>query len=210
MNVVGKLYCRVVNNRLLKHIKLNHTLHEGQGGFRLGRSCIDNILSLNELIYDHIKESKSIYDFLDIKKAYNIIWRDGLWVFTVYRPIIGVVFLEGKFSEFFLINWGVAQGCTFLPTLFLIYINGILRESEKFPELGVKFSKNGMSGLLFADDFVGIAETGSALPSLIDIVHNFSKYWRFEANVKKCAVVVFSKTGKVQAGGFGVMRTFPF
>ena len=54
-----------------------------------------------------------------------------------------------------------------------------------------------MSGLLFADDFVGIAETGSALQSLVDIVYKYSKRWRFEANVKKCAVVIFSKLGKV-------------
>ena len=40
-----------------------------------------------------------------------------------------------------------------------------------------------MSGLFFADDFVGIAETGQALQSLIDTVHNYSKRWRFEANV---------------------------
>ena len=33
LNVVGKLYSRVINNRLLKHIELNHMLHEGQGGF---------------------------------------------------------------------------------------------------------------------------------------------------------------------------------
>ena len=87
----------------------------------------------------------------------------------------------------------MAQGCTLLPTLFFIYINGLLCEIEKCPELGVKFSENTMSGLLFADDFVGLAETGSALQKLIDIVHNYSKRWRFEANVKKCAVVIFQK-----------------
>ena len=88
----------------------------------------------------------------------------------------------------------MAQGCTLSPTLFLIYINGLLNEIEKCPELGAEFSENEMSGLLFADDFVGIAETGQALQSLIDVVHNYSKRWRFEANVKKCAVVVFSRT----------------
>ena len=36
LNVVGKLYSRVINNSLLKHLELNHMLHEGQGGFRLG------------------------------------------------------------------------------------------------------------------------------------------------------------------------------
>ena len=70
------------------------------------------------------------------------------------------------------------------PTLFLIYINGLLNEIEKCPELGVKFSKNKISGLLFADDFVGLAETRPALQSLIDIVHNYSKRWQFKANVK--------------------------
>ena len=59
LNVLGKLYSRVINNRQLKHIELNHMLHEGQDGFRLGRSCIHYISSLNELIQGRIKEGKS-------------------------------------------------------------------------------------------------------------------------------------------------------
>ena len=91
--------------------------------------------------------------------------------------IIGVVFfLEGKSCEFFPIKQGVAQGCTLSPTLFLIYINGLLCEIEKCPKLGVKFSENTLSGLLFTDDFVGLAKTGSALQKLIDTVHNYSKH----------------------------------
>ena len=34
--------------------------------------------------------------------------------------------------------------------------------------------RNTLSGLLFADDFVGVAKTRSALQKLIDIVHNYS------------------------------------
>ena len=116
---------------------------------------------------------------------------------SLYNDNRSCIFLDGKCSEYFPINQGVAQGCTLSPTLFLIYINGLLSEIEKYSELGVKFSRSAMSGLLFADDFVGITETGSALQSLIDIVHNYSKRWRFQANVKKCAVVIFSKSEKV-------------
>ena len=72
---------------------------------------------------------------------------------------------------------GVAQCCTLSPTLFLIYINDLMCEIEKHSELGVKFSKNEMFGILFADNFVGIAETGSALQTLIDTAHNYSKPW---------------------------------
>ena len=43
----------------------------------------------------------------------------------------------------------------------------------------------------------GLAETRPALQCLIDIVFNYNNRWCFEANVKKCAVVKFSKTGGV-------------
>ena len=45
--------------------------------------------------------------------------------------ILGVVFFDGKSPEFFLNKQGMVQGCTLLPTLFLIYINGLLCEIVK-------------------------------------------------------------------------------
>ena len=54
----------------------------------------------------------------------------------------------------------------------MIYINGLLcgHEIEKCLQLGVKFSENILSGLLLADDLVGVhvAETGSALYTKFD------------------------------------------
>ena len=86
------------------------------------------------------------------------------------------------------------------PTLFLIYINGLLDEIKKVPQLGVKFFDSKMSGLLFADNFLGLAETGPALQNMIDVVHNYSKRWRFEANIKKSAVVIFFKSAALSSG----------
>ena len=82
------------------------------------------------------------------------------------------------------------------PTLFLIYTNGLLSEIEKCRQVGIKFSENRMSGLMFADNFVGLAETGPALQNLIDVINNYSKHWHFEANMKKSAVAIFFKTRK--------------
>ena len=110
-------------------------------------------------------------------------------------PNRNCTFLEGKCSDFFPINREVAQCCTLSPTLFLIYITALLSEIKKYQQVGVKFSENRISGFLFADDFVALAETGPALRSLIDVVYNYSKHWRFEANVKKSAIVIFSKPG---------------
>ena len=110
--------------------------------------------------------------------------------------IIGVVsFWKVSLLSFFQLIRELLKVVLLSPTLFLIYIDGLLSEIEKCSQLGVKFSENKMSGLLFANDFVGLAESGPALQNLIDIVYDCSKRWRFEANVKKCAVVVFSKLG---------------
>ena len=41
LSVIGKLYTRVINNYLVKYLELNNKLNEGQGCFRIGRSCIN-------------------------------------------------------------------------------------------------------------------------------------------------------------------------
>ena len=46
---------------------------KGREGFGLGRSCIDNIFSLNELIQGHIKEDRSTHAlFLTLRKLMTL------------------------------------------------------------------------------------------------------------------------------------------
>ena len=44
---------------------------------------------------------------------------------------------------------------------------------------------------MFADDFVGLSDLKQGLQDMINVVHAYSKKWCFEANVIKCAIVVF-------------------
>ena len=98
------------------------------------------------------------------------------------------VYLDGIKSEYFGITQGVAQGCTLSPTLFLIFVDGLMKEIESkvspLPSLH-------LNGLLFADDFVGLNDSKEGLQDMINVVHAYSNKWRFEANVTKYAVVVF-------------------
>ena len=50
LSVVGKVFCKVLNNRLVQHLDKGGVLHEDQAGFRLKGSCVDNIYTLNELV----------------------------------------------------------------------------------------------------------------------------------------------------------------
>ena len=54
---------------------------------------------------------------------------------------------------------------------------------------GVTVGEDAVSGLMFADDFVGISETPQGLQQIEKTVEYIRK-WRVTANVKKCAVVV--------------------
>ena len=43
LSVVGKVFCKILNDRLVQHLDEGQALHEGQAGFRKKRSCIDNV-----------------------------------------------------------------------------------------------------------------------------------------------------------------------
>ena len=81
LSVVGKVFCKILNNRLVERLDKGRLLHEGQAGFRLKRSCIDNVYTLSELVQGRLREGKTTYAFfLDVQKAYDMVWRDGLWL----------------------------------------------------------------------------------------------------------------------------------
>ena len=50
LSVVSKVFCKVVNNRLVQYLDCGGKLRVGQAGFRVGRSCTDNIYALNEVV----------------------------------------------------------------------------------------------------------------------------------------------------------------
>ena len=53
-----------------------------------------------------------------------------------------------------------------------------------------------VSGLMFADDFVGISGTAEALQEQIEKALEYTRKWRVRANVNKCAVLVCSEDEK--------------
>ena len=72
--------------------------------------------------------------------------------------------------------------------------------------MGVK-----LGGLLFADDFVGVSESGEQLQRVIDVVHSYCRKWRLKANVSKSAVMAYGKgfvEGSWKWGGTGSAKGF--
>ena len=60
-------------------------MRDRQAGFRINRSCMDNVYTLNEIVQGRLREDKKTYlFFLDIQKSYDSVWHDGLWYIVGY------------------------------------------------------------------------------------------------------------------------------
>ena len=111
----------------------------------------------------------------------------------MYEVSRGAVLLEGEKSTTFSLEQGVAQGCSLSPILFSVFIDDLLREVEK-ADLGIQLGGGKkVGGMLFADDFVGVSGSKEGLQKLINVVHGYCNKWRLKANVRKSAVMVFSR-----------------
>jgi hypothetical protein len=137
LSVVGKIYASVLNNRVTEWIESSGVLVEEQAGFRKDRSTVDQLFILTEIIRNR-RPNKTYCCFLDIQKAYDRVWRDGLWeklaeygisgkmwrvLRSIYENVESSVLVNDNHTRFFSINVGLRQGCLLSPT-FAIYING--------------------------------------------------------------------------------------
>ena len=125
--------------------------HYMKGKLALERKGVD-VYTLNEIVQSRLREGKKTYAFfLDVQKAYDTVWRNGLWVKLwdlgvrgrmwrvikrMYEASRSAVLLDGERSASFSVEQGVAQGCSLSPILFSVFINDLLKEVEK-AELGI-------------------------------------------------------------------------
>jgi hypothetical protein len=123
--------------------------------------------------------------------------------------------LGGIHSHLFTLSQGVEQGGTLSPTLFSVFVDGLLE--DVWPHCpGVPITPTAADGapgeklaaLMFADDFAGLAGSQAEMQALVDRVHGHYRTCRMKANVPACAVMVIKgkAKSKVKPGGAGRWR----
>jgi len=208
LSVVGKVYTTVLNSRLSQWLEKREKLVEEQGGFRKERATAEQVYILKEIIEGRKREKKKTYCcFLDIRKAYDTVFRDGLWLELLKKGVQGKMWrvIKNMYkvvescvrigpnakTDWFGLEVGLRQGCILSPTLFLIFINGL---AERLKEVGgARYRDIKVSLLLFADDIVLMAESKRELQVMLNVVDEYSKLFRFRFNKDKCSVMIFEK-----------------
>ena len=92
LSCMGKLFTAILNSRLNNYLKENNLLNETQAGFRASYSTADNIFVIHALTeYLRVRKMKLYCAFIDFQKAFDSVWRVGLWHKLINSNVTGKI-----------------------------------------------------------------------------------------------------------------------
>ena len=208
-NSISKLYTLLLNDRLTLFCENNHIISDNQIGFRKNFRTSDHVFTMKTLVEKSFASNKKLFTcFVDFRKAYDTVWRDGLIfkllnngvsnkfcniIQNMYRNLQCSVRLPLGISMPFESKVGLKQGCNLSPMLFNIFINDLIKEIEEINDDAPYLGEIPVGCLFYADDLVLISETGDGLQKVLDILHRFTKKCFLEINLSKTKCLTFVK-----------------
>ena len=150
---VGKLLETMANTRLQNYLDSKGIIHRVQSGFQKKRQTLDHLARLTTDAEICKKEGKvTLAVFLDLEKAYDMMWRDGVLLSLSRINVDGQMFnylkhflsertfqvkVDSELSDNYDLENGVPQGAVLSPTLFNVLINNIGNFEEKYQHLSL-------------------------------------------------------------------------
>lgn len=198
-SILGKLYEKIVRNRILDSISEKITSH--QHGFVPNKSCLSNLLEATEYINEHLAQEEPVDVFyLDFQKAFDTVPHDllmkKLQKMGLNNQLLAIIadFLTDR--EFRVrvgdstsgrrpVGSGVPQGSVLGPILFVLYINDMPDEIYNLL-------------LLFADDakLCARASCPTVNQNDLDKLSEWQMTWGLTFNTvdSKCKVMHIGKS----------------
>ena len=215
----GKLFTSVINERLQNYSDEYEIICENQAGFRKGYSTTDNLFILHTLTTLIKHNRKKLFClFIDFEKAFDKVWRNGLWnkmminningkmfsvIYNMYKCIKSRIVHNANVSEYFSCNVGLRQGENLSPFLFSLYLNDLEEFMYTRNVIGLESVSRDLEDdlnvflklfiLLYADDTVLFSESITDLQLQLNVFKEYCDLWKLKVNVSKTKALVFSK-----------------
>ena len=220
--IFSKIFEKIVYQQIFGYFQKFGLLSKNQFGFRKNLSTSDAIIDLTQFVYDSLDKGKTVISFFfDFTKAFDCVNHSVLLTKLEHYGIRGLakgwfksylsnrsqcVVINGIPSTTMPIEYGVPQGSTLGPLLFLIFINDFPSCSKFF-----KFT-------LFADDSTltccfdhsNLNLIKNELETQLLPVNQWLSLNRIKVNSTKSNFMIFSyrKNMKIDYINFGTNRLF--
>ena len=215
---LGKLFNKILYNRLLKFVNEHGLICENQIGFKESSRTSDHIFTLKSII-DHYKaQKKKVFaSFIDLRKAFDTVWREGLFhklikaeipsklfqiIYSMYIDTKCKIKFSSGITKEFPSTCGVKQGDVLSPLLFNLYINDLVKSLEKVGCNPVVVNGLSINSLLYADDIILLSDSEEGLQKSLDCLEEFCSNWKLNVNHEKSKVMVFNSNGETYMNNF--------
>lgn len=205
LQTLGKLTEKIIAKRLNDYEQSNKIIVDQQFGFRERHNTVQQVVRIvNDIATNFNKNNVTVMLLLDIEKAFDRVWIDGLIYKMIQHkyPIVLTklinsylrnrklqVNINSSTSSKKKIRAGVPQGSVLGPKLFNIYLNDL----PTFPKTKLA---------LFADDTAIYAHSFNAIVAAkqiqihLNILQEYYTEWKIALNESKTEVIVFAKKTK--------------
>ena len=145
------------------------------------------MFTLKTIVDKAFSENKKLHvGFVDFKKAYDTVWRNGLFfkllnngvspgfvklVKSMYSQMKTCIQLPNGISNPFQSLIGLKQGCNLSPLFFNLYVNYLIDKLNAVHSDAPLLDNLKVSCLLYADDLVLISETQSGLQESLNTLN---------------------------------------
>lgn len=205
LEVTGKLFEKIINNRIRKLYEANNVYNPRQHGFRDERGTQTAIAMTTEIIAIEISKGNQVNLIQrDISKAFDKIWTNGLKYRILNSQLPNVYerllcdFLDDRVAHVNIGQFtgpaipllsGVPQGSSLSPTLFSLYTSNA-PEPTQFSEY-----------IMYADDVTQIISyPGKSTQMMarhtaraIESMNKYEKQWKIKTNNNKFKILPIAK-----------------
>jgi hypothetical protein len=211
--LLPKLYCIILNHRLMTWAEAAGIRSPAQAGFRPERGTAHQAFVLQHIVTEYKRRKKPLFCcFIDLSKAYDSVPRALLWQRLHDVGVRGRILHSIKAMYDVGVDMhiktphgtldpiaatvGVKQGCPLSPLLFGIYIDSLHQHvASHCPDIGPTLRTAQhlrLNLLIYADDTALLAESEADLQALLTCAESWCDAHGMSISTIKSEVVVFN------------------